>query len=291
MQTEDEVAVAEQEERELRAQIAGELWEGKEPVHEEEQLQTEPEDGEQSKEEKGEEQQQPSGDHAALKAMFDDFASNLDRRLKPLEGRVGALQRDIQQQKQAAEQAAKMAQEAPTAQQMADAAQNEEDWKMLKEDFPEWARILDARTDQIRSEFRKEISQFQIPQGGGEDVDAKLQEMRLDYERKLLTVKHPDWRDKVNSAEYKTWLAQQPQAFQAKAQTSTDALECIAILDRYEQGKPKKSATEIKQDREKRLQSSESMQTVANKPVKTKNIDDMSEEEYRRHIAKDIWGK
>jgi len=27
------------------------------------------------------------------------------------------------------------------------------------------------------------------------------------------------------------------------------------------------------------------------KPVKTKNIDDMSEEEYRRHIAKDIWGK
>lgn len=150
-----------------------------------------------------------------------------------------------------------MAQEAPTAQQMADAAQNEEDWKTLKEDFPEWARILDARTDQIRSEFRKEISQFQIPQGGGEDVDAKLQEMRPDYERKLLTVKHPDWRDKVNSVEYKTWLAQQPQDFQAKAaQTSTDALECIAILDRYEQGKPKKSATEIKQDREKRLQSS-----------------------------------
>ena len=205
----------------------------------------------------------------------------IGQEMKMWSGRVGALQRELQMQKNQASEAAKLVQEAPSKAQMAEAAQDDETWKELREEFPEWADALDNRTSKLRDELMGQINTLrQQPQA----VD--LDGLRKEYEVKLLTLAHKDWRETVNSPEYSAWLQTQPYDVQQRALESTDALDCIAVLDAYKSSK--KDVAQVVTKRKERLAASVTA-PGGGRPVQAKGIDDMTTEEYRAHVAKQIW--
>ena len=271
------------EEQEYREQLAAELWEDGEraefPAEQEEQ-QAEPE--------AAPEADPWEGVPAALKQTLEVLQSKVSaidtigNEVKQWSGRVGAIQRELQLQRNAAEQAAKTVGEAPTKQQMAEAAQDDEAWSELKDEFPEWADALEKRTGKLEKKFSEQIESLRQQQPQAPDLSA----LRREYDQKLLTIKHPDWRELVASPEYNEWLNKQPGDVRQKALESTDALECIEVLDRFTAAKS--PVRDVVDKRKERLANSVSAPS-GGRPVRSKSIDDMTPEEYREHVAKQIW--
>ena len=271
------------EEQEYREQLAAELWEDGEraefPAEQEEQ-QAEPE--------AAPEADPWEGVPAALKQTLEALQSKVSaidtigNEVKQWSGRVGAIQRELQLQRNAAEQAAKTVSEAPTKQQMAEAAQDDEAWSELKDEFPEWADALEKRTGKLEKKFSEQIESLRQQQPQAQDLSA----LRREYDQKLLTIKHPSWQQLVASPEYNEWLNKQPQDVRQKALESTDALECIEVLDQFTAAKS--PVKDVVDKRKERLASSVSAPS-GGRPVRSKSIDDMTPEEYREHVAKQIW--
>ena len=271
------------EEQEYREQLAAELWEDGEraefPAEQEEQ-QAEPE--------AAPEADPWEGVPAALKQTLEALQSKVSaidtigNEVKQWSGRVGAIQRELQLQRNAAEQAAKTVSEAPTKQQMAEAAQDDEAWSELKDEFPEWADALEKRTGKLEKKFSEQIESLRQQQPQAPDLSA----LRREYDQKLLTIKHPSWQQLVASPEYNEWLNKQPQDVRKKALESTDALECIEVLDQFTAAKS--PVKDVVDKRKERLASSVSAPS-GGRPVRSKSIDDMTPEEYREHVAKQIW--
>ena len=271
------------EEQEYREQLAAELWEDGEraefPAEQEEQ-QAEPE--------AAPEADPWEGVPAALKQTLEALQSKVSaidtigNEVKQWSGRVGAIQRELQLQRNAAEQAAKTVSEAPTKQQMAEAAQDDEAWSELKDEFPEWADALEKRTGKLEKKFSEQIESLRQQQPQAQDLSA----LRREYDQKLLTVKHPSWKQVVTSPEYNEWLSKQPGDVRQKALESTDALECIEVLDQFTAAKS--PVRDVVDKRKERLASSVSAPS-GGRPVRSKSIDDMTPEEYREHVAKQIW--
>lgn len=271
------------EEQEYREQLAVELWEDGEraefPAEQEEQ-QAEPE--------AAPEADPWEGVPAALKQTLEALQSKVStidtigNEVKQWSGRVGAIQRELQLQRNAAEQAAKTVSEAPTKQQMAEAAQDDEAWSELKDEFPEWADALEKRTGKLEKKFSEQIESLRQQQPQAPDLSA----LRREYDQKLLTIKHPSWQQLVASPEYNEWLNKQPQDVRQKALESTDALECIEVLDQFTAAKS--PVKDVVDKRKERLASSVSAPS-GGRPVRSKSIDDMTPEEYREHVAKQIW--
>lgn len=271
------------EEQEYREQLAAELWEDGEraefPAEQEEQ-QAEPE--------AAPEADPWEGVPAALKQTLEALQSKVSaidtigNEVKQWSGRVGAIQRELQLQRNAAEQAAKTVSEAPTKQQMAEAAQDDEAWAELKDEFPEWADALEKRTGKLEKKFSEQIESLRQQQPQAPDLSA----LRREYDQKLLTVKHPDWRELVASPEYQEWLNKQPGDVRQKALESTDALECIEVLDQFTAAKS--PVRDVVDKRRERLANSVSAPS-GGRPVRSKSIDDMTPEEYREYVAKQIW--
>ena len=271
------------EEQEYREQLAAELWEDGEraefPAEQEEQ-QAEPE--------AAPEADPWEGVPAALKQTLEALQSKVSaidtigNEVKQWSGRVGAIQRELQLQRNAAAQAAKTVSEAPTKQQMAEAAQDDEAWSELKDEFPEWADALEKRTGKLENKFSEQIESLRQQQPQAPDLIA----LRREYDQKLLTIKHPSWQQLVASPEYNEWLNKQPQDVRQKALESTDALECIEVLDQF--AAATSPVKDVVDKRKERLASSVSAPS-GGRPVRSKSIDDMTPEEYREHVAKQIW--
>lgn len=268
------------EEQEYREQLAAELWEDGERAEFPENEQAEPE--------AAPEADPWEGVPAALKQTLEALQSKVSaidtigNEVKQWSGRVGAIQRELQLQRNAAEQAAKTVSEAPTKQQMAEAAQDDEAWSELKDEFPEWADALEKRTGKLEKKFSEQIESLRQQQPQTLDLSA----LRREYDQKLLTIKHPDWRELVASPEYQEWLNKQPGDVRQKALESTDALECIEVLDQFTAAKS--PVKDVVDKRRERLANSVSAPS-GGRPVRSKSIDDMTPEEYREHVAKQIW--
>ena len=268
------------EEQEYRERLAAELWKDGDRAEFPENEQTEPE--------AAPEADPWEGVPAALKQTLEALQSKvsaidtIDNEVKQWSGRLGAFQRELQLQRNAAEQAAKAVNEAPTKQQMAEAAQDDEAWSELKDEFPEWADALEKRTGKLEKKFSEQIEILRQQQPQAPDLSA----LRREYDQKLLTIKHPDWRELVASPEYQEWLNKQPGDVRQKALESTDALECIEVLDRFTAAKS--PVMDVVDKRKERLANSVSAPSGGS-PVRSKSIDDMTPEEYREHVAKQIW--
>ena len=144
------------------------------------------------------------------------------------------------------------------------------------------ADALEKRTGKLEKKFSEQIESLRQQQPQAPDVSA----LRREYDQKLLTIKHPSWQQLVASPEYNEWLNKQPQDVRQKALESTDALECIEVLDQFTAAKS--PVKDVVDKRKERLASSVSAPS-GGRPVRSKSIDDMTPEEYREHVAKQIW--
>lgn len=276
----------EKEELAIRKEIAAQVWD----EYQDDEPQPEPEI-------KKREEQQPEVDEwagvsPALRKTIEGINGKLstldtiDQRLRSAEGRIGSVQQAVFEQRKAAEEAAKRVKDAPTKEQMAQAAKSDKAWEDLKEEFPGWGEALHdelASVRQAAEALKQDIETLRTMQNSGSQHDVEKLQREIDV--KLVSVKHPGWQKTVQSEEFGQWLQGQDQAVQQKFLNSTDPVECIEVLDAFAKGN---SSQDVASSRQRRL---EAATTVSKgRSAQTKNPANMTEAEYRAHVAKEIWG-
>ena len=193
------------------------------------------------------------------------------------------------EQRKAAEEAAKRVQDAPTKEQMAKAAKSERAWEDLKEEFPGWSEALHDEITGMRKTadaLKQDIEALRSMQAGvGQQQDVARMQREIDV--KLVSVKHPGWQKIVQGEEFGQWLQSQDQAVQQTFLNSTDPVECIAVLDAFTGSNAGGNAHDITASRQRRLESAATVNK--GRSTQTKNPDNMTEAEYRAHVAKEIW--
>lgn len=199
--------------------------------------------------------------------------------LKETKGRVGALQSQWDKTKQQLEQ--------PTQKQVAAAAKDPDKWEALKKDFPEWGEAI--------SEFVETrlggVAQ-QAPGPSPEDIEKLIAERSAaataeavrQINEKLVTMRHPDWRAKVKTPAFGSWLQSQPADIQALV-GSEDGLDAIRVLDLFDEAAKAKPAEQ--QDRQRRLEAAANTGKPSSGGVTSKKFEDMSPKEQWDYLARE----
>ena len=278
----------EKEELAIRKEIAAQVWD--------EYQDDEPQPGPKIEER---EEQQPeldewAGVSPALRKTIEGINGKLstldtiDQRLRSAEGRIGSVQQAVFEQRKAAEEAAKRVKDAPTKAQMAQAAKSDKAWEDLKEEFPGWGEALHDELTSVRQAaeaLKQDIETLRTMQNSGSQHDVEKLQREIDV--KLVSVKHPGWQQTVKSDEFGQWLQAQDQAVQQTFLYATDPVECIAVLDAFAGSNTEGGAQGITASRQRRL---EAATTVSKgRSTQTKNPANMTEAEYRAHVAKEMW--
>lgn len=212
---------------------------------------------------------------------FDQMAGaqqQLINELKEAKGRIGALQSEFAKSRQAkpAEQ--------PSQTQIAAAQADPEKWSALKQDFPEWGEgitaYVEARLGQLGGTG---LSPEQVEQLVAQRTEASTAQLEKKFNEALVGVKHKSWRQDVNTPEFAAWYQVQSPDVQALA-NSPNGFDAIEMLDRYHADKAK-PVTDVKQDRQNKLQAA-----VTAKPGQakvTKTFDDMTPAEQWEYMARE----
>lgn len=277
------------EELAIRKEIAAQVWD----EYQDDEPQPEPKIEE--REEQQPEVDEWAGVSPALRKTIEGINGKLstldtiDQRLRSAEGRIGSVQQAVFEQRKAAEEAARRVKDAPTKEQMAQAAKSARAWEDLKDEFPGWSEALHDEITGMRQAadaLKQDIEALREMQvsGGQQHAVAQLQR-ELDV--KLVSVKHPNWQKTVQTEEFGNWLQAQDQAVQQTFLYATDPVECIAVLDAFAGSNTEGSAQGITASRQRRL---EAATTVSKgRSTQTKNPANMTEAEYRAHVAKEMW--
>ena len=193
--------------------------------------------------------------------------------VKTAEGRVSAIQRELD----AAKAAAKSASQAPTQAQIAQAAKNPEKWDSLKSDFPEWAEateaFVDAKLAGLSAQQTAGLSAEQVQQLVAEQASkieastaAKIEEARVEG-------KYENWVEVINTDDFKTWFGTQTGEVQALAK-SPKGRDAIRLLDLFNEAKAAPAAA-VEEQRSNRLAAA--VNTTPKQPVPAaKTVDQMS---------------
>jgi flagellin-like hook-associated protein FlgL len=140
---------------------------------------------------------------ASVRQQHESLAKLPDR-LRNIEGHIGGLKSAVQAAAEASKTATAAGKEAPTQEQVAAAGSSGPKWEKMKEDFPDWAEAFEER---IAAQAAN------APKGAAVDVEGLRKDISgevsgaLDAaeERAVLRIKHPDWKTKVNTPDFKAW--------------------------------------------------------------------------------------
>lgn len=197
--------------------------------------------------------------------------------IKTAEGRVAAMQREMD----VAKAAAKAAPAGPSTAQIAAASGDVKKWDNLKSDFPEWAEATEQYVNaklagitpaQAQNLDPKEVEAWVQAQG------AKAQAAALAaVEEAKVEIKHPDWAEKVVSPEFKTWFEKQGDDVKALSQ-SVRGRDAVRMLDLFNEHQTKANTTAeaVQQTRSKKLAAAVTTRPGAPVAPATKSVEDMS---------------
>lgn len=197
----------------------------------------------------------------------------LQQQVKTAEGRVAAMQREMD----VAKHAAKSVGDAPTAAQIAAAKGDTKKWDALKEDFPEWAdateQFVKAQIAGLTPQQTQGLTPEQVQQLVEQRVTAVRDEAMKAVEEARVDGKYENWRDEVKTAEFATWFEAQKPDIKALAQ-SPKGRDAIRLMDLYH-GAKSSSAEQVAQSRANKLAAA-----VSTKPTPAasanKTVDQMS---------------
>jgi TolA-binding protein len=212
-------------EDQYRADLMAELWEGGDPADPGDIQDAEPVEKPRPESSQNVDKGEETGDDDPLSGvdprvvqLIRDMDArlatygNLEHRLKQAERRVGSLQNSLQEAQTAAQQTKAQGDTAPSKQELSKAT-TDDDWSALKEEYPEWAEVLDGMDKRFAGNKQPAVPGLDIEAIRTQlqtDFDKRLSQAQQDFEVKLVGVKYPDWRNVVQSKEYTEWLAKQP---------------------------------------------------------------------------------
>lgn len=285
--------LTEAEAKAIRDEVTGELWEGKEPVKENIE---EPE--------KVIVKEDPwAGVSPTLKKEFEDLktkANGVDAmadRLKQAESRIGSITNQLHDEKKAADSVKLQNQaSAPTKEQIAAAAKTDEEWDALKEEFPVWGSAVEKKFASERASTLEEIKALKseiatLKQSGAPsgETDQKIEGVKIDLAKQMVSLQHPGWEQVVKTPEFSAWLTAQPVDVKQKCE-SWNIVDAVSVLTAFDESKSggKRSAAEITAERKERLNKSQNLSSGRVRQS-AKLPDDMTDDEFRKEAAKEIW--
>lgn len=225
--------------------------------------------------------------------------SGMEGRLKQSERRIGGITNELSAAKKAAEEQ----DDAPTEKQMKEAAKTEKSWEDLKENFPDWADAIEGRLNSITqnivskddlSALRRELIEKESSIESYDKVNDPNSVSPVEV--KLVTLFHPGWEETVKTDDFINWIKAQPVDVMNKYAYSTDAVDAIDVLNRYnnsikkEPNNDEENVIAIKDARSKRLSESV-LDKKKHQTIKPKAESDMTQEELWEHISAKVFGK
>jgi hypothetical protein len=221
----------------------------------------------------------PTGEQALMDkiAGLETMLSQVTTRLRNAEGHIGGLGSQLKQQVQTAQQVTAKGGEAPTAGEIRAAQTNPEKMEALKRDYPEFADAMESALNERLGALESQLKQVQQPvqQGVSQDEIASLRaEMAVE-------VRHPGWKDRVQTPEFVGWLQRQQREVQMLA-ASNSPQDAVRLLDLHSEAT--KAATSQKSQRLNSAAAIPSGRAGAN--ARAKAVEDMTPEEYWSYLDK-----
>jgi len=240
----DTVAVAEEEFAEAFNESET-VEENEEAVEEEQEVEEHQEDEETEEIDQGAEDQEVQGEaeetapaaevkdvpdiwasaDPAAKQAFEDSVSSAqewEHKYKSDQGRFLAAQKAIQDPMQTTR--------SHIAQKATEALADPEKWNEFKEDYADIATAMEAKFTHERETLRAEVLQ---------EVQAPINHLRQAENQRniqssyaVLDAAHDDWRNVVNSDDFKGWIEEQPQTVK-QMMSSKDAADAVYLLDNF----------------------------------------------------------
>lgn len=181
-------------------------------------------------------------------AALEANAQSVPEQIHKLAGHLGGMKSQLNALATAKAAAQAKGADVPTDREVQAALSNPEEWKRLKEDFPEWAGPVEAEF----AALRKEIAAQRAPQPQPVDVDRiRAEAVEEAEERMALRQQHPNWKQDVKTPEFHAWLKAQNAETQALA-GSRMAVDAIKLLDGYEEHRKQAQAKQAKKQEDQR---------------------------------------
>lgn len=174
---------------------------------------------------------------AEIKEMA-ETVKNLSSREAKVFGTLGSLKQQLD------------ALRAQPASQPVAAKLTKETFKRLAGEFPEMAEALAEDLADLQVQGAG-ADPTEIARIAGQLVDTRTQEIERTYERKLLAVKHPDWKETIATPEFAEWMNTLPAEDQDALKSSWDS---DIVGEKLSQFKDWKSKTvQVKETKTQRL--------------------------------------
>lgn len=209
-------------------------------------------------------------------AGMEAIVQQLSTRLRNAEGHIGGLSSQLKSQLEAAKAVAAAGGDAPSAREIQNAQGDPKALDALAEEYPDIAKYLRPAIENSIAgrfaEFEKRIPKNEpAPQGfDRRELETFKAEMRVES-------RHPGWQETVKGAEFTGWLQQSPRELKLLA-ASDEPADAIRLLDMFSELKSSTSGQKTQ-----RLSSAAAMPTGNRTPVRTKNVDDMTPQEFWRY--------
>lgn len=233
-----------------------------------------------------------AGMSPALRARFEALEARaaqaeqipqLFQHVKTAEGRVAAIQRELD----SAKAAAKATGNGPSQAQIQAAAQSTDKWDSLRADFPEWAdateQFVKASLQGVSAKQVEGLTPAQVEAMVGERLTAERAATQRAIEEAKVEGKYGDWKAVINTPQFVDWYSKQ--AADVKALGASDAgRDAIRLLDTYHAAVAAPAAV-VQESRQAKLAAAVNTRPSASAPV-AKTVDQMSPKELWEHERK-----
>lgn len=207
---------------------------------------------------------------------LESMLGQVTQRLRNAEGHIGGLNSQLKQQVQMAQQVTARGGEAPTAGEIRAAQVNPEKMEALKRDYPEFADAMESALNERLSALEQRLATQQQPAQQPGVSAAEIAALRSEM---AVEIRHPGWKDRVQTPEFVGWLQRQPREVQMLA-ASDSPQDAVRLLDLHNE-----AATSVTSQRTQRLASAAAIPSGrSGSNTRAKAVEDMTPQEYWAYL-------
>lgn len=207
---------------------------------------------------------------------LESMLGQVTQRLRNAEGHIGGLNSQLKQQVQTAQQVTARGGEAPTAGEIRAAQANPEKMNALKRDYPEFADAMESALNERLSALEQRLATQQPTQ---QQPGVSYEEIASLRSEMAVEIRHPGWKDRVQTPEFVGWLRRQPREVQMLA-ASDSPQDAVRLLDLHGE-----ASTSVTSQRTQRLASAAAIPSGrSGSNTRAKAVEDMTPQEYWAYL-------
>ena len=208
-------------------------------------------------------------------AGLESIVGQLTGRLRNAEGHIGGLNSQLKEQIKAAQKIDTAGGNAPTAAEISAAQSDPQALAELERDYPEFAKAVKGPLDSMRRQMADLETRIQQPaaQPNGFVSRDEIAQMRAEMR---VESKHEGWQETVKTPEFHGWMASAAREVQMLS-VSQDPQDAVRLLDLFSESRKPRQTNQ-------RLQAAAALPNGQRSTARTKNVDDMTPQEYWRYL-------